>query len=281
MNSDDRKLRMMAKREDMHLPEGYDDNLKNTLNLLPETEGKQLRSHTGRWVSIAVAAALALFVILPNTSMSVAYAMSNLPVIGPVVQVVTFRTYEYDDGHSSASVDVPQIEDGSEAAALINASVDDYTNMLIEKFKAQKEETGEGYLGLDITYNVVTDSDDWFTLQIAVLEVQASGYEYNVYYNVDKTTGQIVELKDLFKDDSDWASVLNTEILNQMQEKQNLDEGIMYFPEDFTGVTDDQDYYFNSDGELVIPFDEYEIAPGAMGCPEFVIPQELIQDMTA
>ena len=281
MNSDDRKLRMMAKREDMHLPEGYDNNLKNTLNLLPEAEGEQLRSHTGRWVSVAVAAALALFIILPNTSMSVAYAMGNLPVIGPIVQVVTFRTYEYDDGHSSASVDVPEIKDESEAASLINASVDDYTNMLIEKFKEQKEEIGEGYLGLDITYNVVTDSDDWFTLQVAVLEVQASGYEYNVYYNVDKTTGQIIELKDLFKDDSDWASVLNTEILNQMQEKQNPDEGIMYFPDDFTGITDDQDYYFSSDGELVIPFDEYEIAPGSMGCPEFTIPQELIQDLMA
>ncbi len=281
MNSDDRKLRMMAKREDMHLPEGYDNNLRNTLNLLPEAEGEQLRHHTGRWVSVAVATALALFIILPNTSMSVAYAMGNLPIIGPIVQVVTFRTYEYDDGHSSASVDVPEIKDESEAASLINASVDDYTNMLIEKFKEQKEEIGEGYLGLDITYNVVTDSDDWFTLQVAVLEVQASGYEYNVYYNVDKTTGQIIELKDLFKDDSDWASVLNTEILNQMQEKQNPDEGIMYFPDDFTGVTDDQDYYFSSDGELVIPFDEYEIAPGSMGCPEFTIPQALIQDLMA
>ena len=27
--------------------------------------------------------------------------------------------------------------------------------------------------------------------------------------------------------------------------------------------------------ELVIAFDEYEVAPGSMGAPEFVIPQEV------
>ena len=35
------------------------------------------------------------------------------------------------------------------------------------------------------------------------------------------------------------------------------------------------DFYFNESGELVIAFDEYEVAPGYMGAPEFVIPQKV------
>ena len=38
-------------------------------------------------------------------------------------------------------------------------------------------------------------------------------------------------------------------------------------------------FYINSDGKLVIAFDEAEVAPASMGCPEFVIPTEVIQDM--
>ena len=33
-------------------------------------------------------------------------------------------------------------------------------------------------------------------------------------------------------------------------------------------------WYYNQDGDLVITFDKYEIAPGAMGSPEFVISAE-------
>ena len=40
-----------------------------------------------------------------------------------------------------------------------------------------------------------------------------------------------------------------------------------------------QVFYINSDGKLVIAFDEAEVAPASMGCPEFVIPTEVIQDM--
>ena len=43
----------------------------------------------------------------------------------------------------------------------------------------------------------------------------------------------------------------------------------------FQGITEQTNFYFNERGELVIAFDEYEVAPGSMGAPEFVIPQEV------
>ena len=36
-------------------------------------------------------------------------------------------------------------------------------------------------------------------------------------------------------------------------------------------------HIFNNDGDLVIVFDKYQIAPGSMGCPEFVIPKTLYE----
>ena len=36
--------------------------------------------------------------------------------------------------------------------------------------------------------------------------------------------------------------------------------------------------YFDDKGDLVIVFEKYDVAPGYMGCPEFVIPREVYQD---
>lgn len=63
----------------------------------------------------------------------------------------------------------------------------------------------------------------------------------------------------------------------------NPDTGKMYFiTEDdmapFTSLRPDQSFYINQEGQLVIAFDEYDVAPGSMGRPEFIIPMASIQD---
>ena len=66
------------------------------------------RSITRR-CGIAAAAAAAALVILPNTSASVAYAMSQVPVLSRLVEVVTFRDYHYEDDRNSADILVPEV----------------------------------------------------------------------------------------------------------------------------------------------------------------------------
>lgn len=242
----------------------------------------------------AAAAVVAVAIILPNTNASVAMAMENIPVIGGLFKVVTFRNYEYDDGHRSVKVDVPQLAmEESQAMAApqamagideLNKNVEDYTNMLIEKFEAEAETIGEGYQGLDITYDVVMDTADWFTLKINVLETQASGYEQHKYYHIDKRTGNIATLKDLFIDNADYVSPISEEIKRQMRENMAKDENLIYFldseitpEEDFVQIQPEQNFYFNENGDIVIAFDEYEVAPGYMGSLEFVIPSDILE----
>jgi hypothetical protein len=57
------------------------------------------------------------------------------------------------------------------------------------------------------------------------------------------------------------------------------DDSKMYFyntgedyMDEFKQITGDESYYFNENGEIVIVFDEYEVAPGYMGAVEFTIP---------
>ena len=167
MDRFDEMLRERAKSEPFPLPEDYAGRVFATCAALEETKTKR-RSY--RWAAWA-AAALALFITVPNVSPTAAAAMADIPVLGAIVRVVTFRSYTYDDGYRSADISVPELE-GGDAAQAVNEQVRDYTDRLIARFEETcEEELGkEGYHGLDVTSTVVTDSDTWFTLRVDAVE---------------------------------------------------------------------------------------------------------------
>lgn len=47
---------------------------------------------------------------------------------------------------------------------------------------------------------------------------------------------------------------------------------------EFHWIREDANFFFADNGNLVIRFDEYEVAPGAYGCPQFEIPREVYED---
>ena len=272
MDRFDEMLRERAKNESFPLPEDYAGRVFATCAALEETKPKR---HSYRWAAWA-AAALALFIAVPNVSPTAAAAMADVPVLGAIVRVVTFRNYVYDDGWHSADVSVPELG-GGDAAQAVNEQVRAYTDRLIARFEETcEEELGkEGYHGLDVTSTVVTDTDEWFTLRVDAVEIQASGYEFSRFYHIDKVGDRVVTLKDLFREDADYVTALSDEVRRQMEEQMAENAEVSYFPEEFTAIDPEQNFYWAADGSLVLAFDEYTIAPGSMGMPEFTIPADV------
>lgn len=283
--------RLKEEYQNIKIPEQGLERIENAVKKAKADKRKQKRRRMVRSWGIGAAAMLALF-LLPNSNQNVAYAMGNIPVIGEIFKVITIKDYSHDDGHNQAKVKVPEIvaeksqsKTSSEAVKKINQSVEQYTNELVEKFKADMVQ--QGYSGLDISYETMTDTDKWFTLAIYAVETKASGYEFRKYYQIDKTTGQMANLEDLFKESTDYVTIISDEVKKQM--KQQVDTGAsMYWLEGTDGINDteafrtikdDQNFYLNKDGNIVIVFDEYEVGPGYIGCPEFVIPAEVVKDI--
>lgn len=109
----------------------------------------------------------------------------------------------------------------------------------------------------------------------------AHGEERDIAYNVDLKTGEILSIKDLFKDNIEYKKLINDQInmdIKRIQEKtraeyekkgQKLDD--MYLPyRSFKGINDNQNFYLKDD-TLVIYFDVYEIASYASGIVKFPI----------
>lgn len=231
------------------------------------------------------AAALLLLVMLPNTNASVAYAMSELPLVGGLFKLVTFRDYSYEDAHHGMEVELGQIvyEDGREPEAVgeINLDMQQLTDKLVEEFKASLADP-EANKALNIETEVVTDREDYFVVRLNILESEASGYEYNRYYTIDKRTGKRLKLKELFPEGTDYVTLISENIKAQMRAQMAADEGVIYFVDDkdlpeynFDKISEEQNFYIDEKGRLVIAFDEYEVAPGSMGAPEFVINTEI------
>ena len=277
MDQFDEMLKQRAREEPFPLPEDYAGRVFQTCAALEETGPRKRRPY--RWTAWA-AAALALCIAVPNVSPAAAAALEDVPVLGAIVRVVTFRNYVYDDGFHSADVSVPELE-GDKAAQAVNEQVQVWTDRLMEQFQetCQAELGREGYLGLDVTSAVVTDSDTWFTLRVDAVETRASGYQFSRFYHIDKAADRVAILGDLFREDADWSAVLTREVRRQMEERMAADSGASYFPEELTEIGPEQNFYFNESGELVLVLDEYTIAPGSMGMPEFTIPAEVYETL--
>ena len=170
-----------------------------------------------------------------------AYAMGNIPVVGRLFQAVTFRDYR---------------------------------------------ELGESYGGLEIHHETVTDNEQYFTLKLSIYQAAGSGAESYKFYTIDKHSGQQVHLGDLFQENSGYKELMSEDIRNQMRALMAKDEMNMYWvdstdmPElNWEGLKEDQNFYFDEEGNLVIVFDEYEVAPGYMGAQEFTVAREVFEEL--
>lgn len=263
-------------------PEGKKEIQKVILRAKKDKRKVQYKKRI--YKTMAAVAAMLIILVLPNTNETIAYSMKNIPVVGEFFNVITFREYSYKDNNSEMYIKTPKIENDNDVRVVeeVNKEVEEYTKRLIKQFKKDMKECG--FNGLNATYKKITDTEKWFTLEITVTETKASGYEFRRYYHIDKENGKIVKLSDLFKEDCGYVNIISEEIKKQMI-KQMENQEISYFIkgneifEGFSKIKNNQSFYFNKDGNLVIVFDEYEVAPGYMGMPEFVIPQNIVEPL--
>ena len=98
-------------------------------------------------------------------------------------------------------------------------------------------------------------------------------------------TGERLQLKDIFKEGVDYITPISENIKAQMKEQMEKDENVSYWLNDeieeinFKAITPNTSFYLNEKGNVVIGFDEGEVAPMYMGTVEFEIPNEVVKDI--
>lgn len=288
-------------KEMEHLKEEYKDikmneEQKKELMKTMEQAKKDKRRKNNNYKGILAAAAVAAFVILPNTSAGVAQAMSNIPLLGNLVQVVTFRDYTYEDDRNYADVEVPEVvlddevnnaatenqENLQGAAKEINAEIRGIADKFVKEFK-ENLKNEEGYQDVIVKSEITQTTEEYFTIKLICYQGAGSGAEWNYYYTIDLQTGERLALANLFKDGSDYKAVISENIKEQMQAQMDADENVSYWLNDemeewnFKSITDETAFYLNENNEIVISFNEGDVAPMYMGVVQFTIPNEVVE----
>ena len=272
------------------VPENVKERMEEAVMRAKESK-KRIRKVRMIRMAVSAAAVFAVLLILPNTSRTAAAAMQQIPVLGEFFKVVTIREYQVDEDRYQADVKVPEVvpeenkeisdetaQQAKETADAINFDIQQVTDELIEEFKSTMEEFEDGYGDILVDSQVLTDDEKWFSLDLVLYQGAGSGYERHRHYTIDKTTGKKAMLSDFFGEA--YVDTISDEIKKQMRQRMAEDENVTYWidnqdiPEwNFQSIAEDQDFYVNKDGDVVVCFNEYEVAPGYMGCVEFVIGQ--------
>ena len=215
---EDRKIKKIARDEDIKAPDKYLKSVEQTLNDLKNNEEKIKPIWSNiRKFNYAIAMAMLMFVLLTNVSPKFAYAMQELPIIGDIVKVITIRNYFDKDGNSEIEMEIPNIKNDNNSQSQTNENVNEDVNQLtqniLDKFYA--EENSENHLSIKVKSDVIENNKYWFTLKLTISELAASSDLKYKYYNIDKRTDEIVKLSDLF-DDENYKKAISEEIKKQL-----------------------------------------------------------------
>lgn len=306
-------LEMKREYQAKEMPKEQVDRLKKRMEEAKMADRKRNTRTVVMKFAATAAGLFGAFVILSNTSATIAHAMEQIPVLGRLVEVVTFRDYEYESERNTADIEVPEIvvgdvvtlpdgeqqqtgqtdeqmqasqvqEELEHTTEEINAEIQQITDEIIAEFESNLEYE-EGYQDVMVQSEVLTKTEDYFTLKLICYQGAGSGYEWHYYYTIDLHTGERLQLKDIFVEGADYITPISDNIKEQMQAQMDADDMVHYWLNDeieelnFKSITDETSFYINEAGNVVIAFNEGDVAPMYMGCVEFEIPAEVLQNI--
>ena len=151
---------------------------------------------------------------------------------------------------------------------LITQAIDDFTN----EFKEfDKEPNTEHKLIADITFQNYYSDDKIISFSINATRIMADSYLQKKFYTVDLKTGEVYNIEHFLG--SDYQNIVKKSVQQQIAENKEKYPNLMYFDEAVNNlkITNEQPFYINKDNQVVVVFNQFEIAPGYMSLPEFII----------
>ena len=317
------------KYEQIEIPDNLSEKVQEAIQ---GTKTKNVVSFP--WKSICRGAAclvgicLVSSMVAVNTSQVAAATLSELPIVGSLMRVLTVREYHYADDDMEIQAEVPsvilaetqtevpniaadvtqdggndisdvtvkniqtqEIESSQEQTASvqdINAMIEQHVNDYIENAKQHIADYKEAFLAtggteeqfqqknirVDVNYEIKSQSDKAVSFVLIANESWSGAYGVQYFYNINAVSGEEITLADLLG--KDYVVIANEQIVAQMKERMASDSSVVYWVDDptmggFAGITENTHFYINEEGHPVVVFDKYEVAPGAMGRPEFEI----------
>jgi hypothetical protein len=243
----------------------------------------QKRRSVVKYMATLAAVISLVFITMLNTT-SVFAAAYEVPILGDICRIFTFKKIDLEDETKIINVKVPNIENTGNTALehRINLEISKLISEEVENAKNRAQEYYDAYLltggipGEFLPLEVVIDYDmkcsdaEIVSFVIYKFETKASFYQENRFYNIDLESGRELTLRDLYGGNyKEIVSARVREGIAQLSEERKFylfDDVVI---EDL--IDTDRHFYIDSDKTVVVVFQKYEIAAGAAGQLEFPI----------
>ena len=269
----------------IEIPKELDDVINDAFN---ESENKKLENNKKDWRRnmkkwYASAAAVGLIIVSVNASSTFAKSLESIPVIGNIIKIVDFNNYRIDRDGMDVSISLPEVSsDNKDLEYKLNKEFEKEGKEAYKKYEAEvaklEKEGKTTHKSAKMWTESIAENDKTLSVVIYNTETEASASTSRKIYNIDKKDKTILTLEGMFGN-NDYVDVLSKNILSQMKERTKKDSNDVYFVDNTFKIKKDQPFYINNKGELIICFDEYEVAPGSAGLVEFVIPSNVVSKL--
>ena len=269
----------------IEIPKELDDVINDAFK---ESEDKKIENNKKDWRRnmkkwYASAAAVGLIIVSVNASSTFATSLENIPVIGNIIKIVNFNNYRINKDGMDVSISLPEVSsDSKDLEYKLNKEFEKEGKEAYKKYEAEvaklEKEGKTTHKSADIWSETIAENDKTASIAIYNTEIEASAATSRKIYNINKEDKTVLTLEGMFGN-NDYVDVLSKNILSQMKERTKKDSNDVYFVDNTFKIKKDQPFYINNKGELVICFDEYEVAPGSAGLVEFVIPSNIVSKL--
>ena len=272
----------------IEIPKELDDVINDAFK---ESENKKIENNKKDWRRnmknmkkwYASAAAVGLIIVSVNASSTFATSLENIPVIGNIIKIVNFNNYRINKDGMDVSISLPEVSsDSKDLEYKLNKEFEKEGKEAYKKYEAEvaklEKEGKTTHKSADIWSETIAENDKTASIAIYNTEIEASAATSRKIYNINKEDKTVLTLEGMFGN-NDYVDVLSKNILSQMKERTKKDSNDVYFVDNTFKIKKDQPFYINDKGELVICFDEYEVAPGSAGLVEFVIPSNIVSKL--
>ena len=210
---------------------------------------------------------LAFLLIIAPLSISPINAYENS------AKLVLLEEKHYETDGTIVTIKFPQVinVDDKIKKVINNLILETIDTFLDETKEFDKNPNTDHKLIVDINFDNYYSDNDIFSFSINSSQILADSYLQKKFFTINPTTGEIYTVEHFLG--SDYQNIILTAVKKQIAENTKNNPNSIYFDEEVNNlnISIDQPFYINRDNHVVIVFNQFQIAPGYMSLPEFII----------
>lgn len=196
-----------------------------------------------RTAGVCAAAGVVLFTLSVNTSTVFAKAVGEIPILGSLARLVTFRSYTEETDAVKMTVEIPSLEiiaaDTESLAQEVNQQIhnlcEEYAKEAMQRAEEYRlaflatggtqQEWEEHHLEFNVGYDIKAQTEEYLSFSIWGDENWSSAGDTINYYTMDLANMKMLTLEDLLGEN--YIEIANDCIYKQMKDMEA--KGISFF----------------------------------------------------